>query len=86
MSRTRGSSRRRVLSGHSPQRALNGHRTGSSESEKYWQYSQECSRQAVEADTPEFRDQLLELARLWTQAALREESNSKTLRTQQAGA
>ena len=86
MSRTRGSSRRRVLNRHSPQRALNGHRTRSSEAEKYWQYSQECTRQAVEADTFELRDQLLDLARLWTEAALREEMNSKTLRTQQAGA
>jgi hypothetical protein len=86
MSRARGNSRRRVLNGHSPQRALNGHRAGSSEAEKYWQYSQECTRQAVEADTPELRDQLLDLARLWTVAALREELNSKTLRTQQVGA
>lgn len=36
----------------------------------YWQYSQECIRQAVEADTPELRDQMLELARTWNQAAL----------------
>jgi hypothetical protein len=86
MSRARGNGRRRVLNGHSPQRALNGHRTGSSEAEKYWQYSQECTRQAVEADTPELRDQLLDLARLWTEAAVREELNSKTLRTQQVGA
>jgi hypothetical protein len=86
MSRAPGNSRRRVLNGHSPWRAPNGHRTGSSEAENYWQYSQECIRQAVEADTSELRDQLLDLARLWIQAALCEESNSKTLRTQQVGA
>lgn len=86
MARALGNGRRRVLSRHNPQRALDGHGIGSSEAEKYWQYSQECTRQAVEADTPELRDQLLELARLWTEAALREEMNSKTLRTQQVGA
>ena len=75
--------RRRVpLTGHRPQEALNGHRKLSSEAEKYWQYSQECARQAVEANTPELRDQLLGLARLWTAAALRKELNSKTRRTQ----
>jgi hypothetical protein len=45
------------------------------EAEKYWQYSRECTKQAVEAETPELRDQLLGLARLWTEAALREQTN-----------
>ena len=47
------------------------------EAEKYWQYSRECSQQAVEAETPELRDQLLDLARMWTEAALYEELNTK---------
>ena len=44
-----------------------------SEAKKYWQYSQECTRQAVEAETAELRDHLLDLARIWTEAALLEE-------------
>jgi hypothetical protein len=77
------SNRRQVpLMGHRSQRAPNGHRNVSSEAETYWQYSQECARQAVEAETPELRDQLLGLARLWTAAALRKELNSKARRTQ----
>ncbi len=48
-----------------------------SEAEKYWQYSRECTQQAVEAETPELRDQLLDLARVWTEAALREDMNAK---------
>jgi hypothetical protein len=46
-----------------------------SEAEKYWQYSRECTKQALEAETPELRDQLLGLARVWTEAALREQMN-----------
>jgi hypothetical protein len=45
----------------------------SAEAEKYWTYSRECARQAVEAETPEQRDRLLELAHIWTEAAMREE-------------
>ena len=48
-----------------------------SEAKKYWQYSQECTRQAVEAETAELRDQLLDLARMWTEAALLVETNAK---------
>jgi hypothetical protein len=47
------------------------------EAEKYWRYSRECAKQAVEAETPELRDQLLDLARVWTEAALCEEMNAK---------
>jgi hypothetical protein len=47
-----------------------------SEAKKYWQYAQECSRQAVEVEAPEVRDQLLELARVWTEAAMCEELNA----------
>src|SRR5580704_12246596 len=59
----------RVGTGHS------GAREGAvpSEAQKYWQYSRECTKQALEADTPERRDQLLGLARVWTEAAIREE-------------
>ena len=46
-----------------------------SEAKKYWQYARECSRQAVEAETPELRGQLLDLARVWTEAAMCEELN-----------
>jgi hypothetical protein len=51
------------------------------EAQTYWQYSQECTRQALQADDPKLRDQLLELARVWTEAAVREEINAKSLRT-----
>jgi hypothetical protein len=52
-----------------------------SEAEKYWQYSRECTKQALEAETAKDRDQLLDLARVWTEAAVREEINAKSLRT-----
>jgi hypothetical protein len=47
------------------------------EAEKYWQYSRECTKQALKAETPGLRDQLLDLARMWTEAALCEELNGK---------
>jgi len=47
------------------------------EAEKYWQYSRECTKQAAQAETPELRDQLLDLARVWTEAALSEEMNPR---------
>jgi hypothetical protein len=46
----------------------------SSEAKQYWQYSRECNRQALQAKTPDLRDQLLDLAR---EAAVREEINAK---------
>jgi hypothetical protein len=52
----------------------------SSEAQKYWRYSQECTRQAVQADALELRDRLLDLARLWKEAAMCEEMNAKRLR------
>ena len=48
-----------------------------SEAEKYWEYSRECTRQALEAEVPELRNQLLDLARMWTKAALCAELNAK---------
>jgi hypothetical protein len=47
------------------------------ESEKYWEYSRECTEQALEAEVPELRNQLLDLARMWTQAARSVELNAK---------
>jgi len=52
----------------------------SSEAKKYWQYSRECTKRAIQAETPKVRDQLLELARVWTEAALSEQMNAKELR------
>jgi hypothetical protein len=36
---------------------------------KYRDYARECLRQAEQADTPERRDKLIELARIWAEAA-----------------
>ena len=47
------------------------------EAENYWEYSRECITQALEAKTPELRNQLLDLARMWTKAALCAELNAK---------
>jgi hypothetical protein len=47
------------------------------EAEKYWEYSRECTKQALEAEVPELRNQLLDLARMWTKAALCAELNAK---------
>lgn len=48
-----------------------------SEAEKYWQYSRECTKQALEAQEPELRDQLLDLARVWTEPATREAMHAR---------
>jgi hypothetical protein len=47
------------------------------EAKKYWEYSRECTKQAFEAEVPELRNQLLDLARMWTQAALSKGLNAK---------
>lgn len=52
-----------------------------SEAQTYWQYAKECTRQALQTDDPKLRDQLLELARMWNDAAVQEEINAKSLRT-----
>jgi hypothetical protein len=44
-----------------------------SEANKYHTYAQECFRLAEEANSTERRDKLLELASVWTDAAIREE-------------
>ena len=48
-----------------------------SEAKEYWQYSQECIKQALHEETQGLRDELLSLARMWTEAALCEELKAK---------
>jgi len=45
----------------------------SPEAKKYYGYAQECARLAGEANTIEKRNKLLDLARVWRDAALIEE-------------
>jgi hypothetical protein len=45
----------------------------SSEAKKYHEYARECVGLAGLADTMELREELLDLARLWMEAALDEE-------------
>jgi hypothetical protein len=44
-----------------------------SEAKKYYAYAHECLQQAEKADKPETREKLIELSRVWLEAALREE-------------
>lgn len=44
-----------------------------SEAKKYHAYARECLQQAQHAQKPETRDKLIELSRVWLEAALREE-------------
>jgi hypothetical protein len=44
------------------------------ETKKYLDYARECTRQAEQANDPERRDKLIELARVWMQAALSEQT------------
>ena len=44
-----------------------------SEAKKYHSYARECVRLAGQAETPERRDKLIDLARVWMDAALTEE-------------
>jgi hypothetical protein len=44
-----------------------------SEAKKYHAYARECLRLAEAADRSEDREKLVELARIWMEAALREE-------------
>jgi hypothetical protein len=43
------------------------------EARKYYGYARECARLAEQSNSVEKRDKLLELARVWFDAALREE-------------
>jgi hypothetical protein len=44
-----------------------------SQAKKYHGYARECVRLAGAAETPELRDRLIDLARIWMDAALTEE-------------
>ena len=43
------------------------------DAKKYHAYARECLKMAERADTAETRQSLIELSRLWMEAALREE-------------
>jgi hypothetical protein len=49
----------------------------SSEAKKYHAYARECLHQAEKADIPQRREKLIELSRVWLEAALREEGLRK---------
>ena len=52
-----------------------------SKTDQFWQYAKEAILSACYAKTDEDKQGLLELARIWTQAALQErESSSRTLK------
>jgi hypothetical protein len=44
-----------------------------SEAKKYHAYARECLKLAEEATRPDVRERLVELSRVWMEAALREE-------------
>jgi hypothetical protein len=44
-----------------------------SEAKKYLEYARECMRLAGHAETPDTREKLIGLARVWMDAAMREE-------------
>ena len=44
-----------------------------SEAQQYLAYARECLEMAERADTPEQREKLVELSRVWMQAALEQE-------------
>jgi hypothetical protein len=48
-----------------------------SDARKYEEYARECVRLAGHAGTAEARDQLLDLARVWMDAALNEDDAEK---------
>jgi hypothetical protein len=51
-----------------------------SEARKYHGYARECVRLAGQAETPEQRDRLIDLARIWMDAALTEEEAEEKAR------
>jgi hypothetical protein len=51
-----------------------------SEAPKYHAYARECLQQAEIARKPEIRKSLIELSRIWMEAALREETHYLTER------
>jgi hypothetical protein len=48
-----------------------------SEAAKYLAYAKQCVRLAEHAETPEARDKLVDLARVWMDAAMTEEEAAK---------
>jgi hypothetical protein len=48
-----------------------------SEAKKYHGYARECVRLAGAAETPELRDRLIDLARIWMDAAMTEEETEE---------
>ena len=48
-----------------------------SEANKYHGYARECVRLAGAAETPELRDRLIDLARIWMDAAMTEEETEE---------
>jgi hypothetical protein len=52
----------------------------SSEAKKYHGYARDCVRLAEAAETPERRDRLIDLARIWMDAALTEEDAEEKAR------
>jgi hypothetical protein len=51
-----------------------------SEAKRYHGYARECVRLAGAAETPELRDRLIDLARIWMDAAMTEEETEKSPR------
>jgi hypothetical protein len=51
-----------------------------SEAKKYHGYARECVRLAEQAETPEHRDKLIDLARVWMDAAMTEEEAEEKAR------
>ena len=56
------------------------------EATKYHSYARECLRQAEAADEAEKRQKLIELSRIWMEAALNEELHHKRSEQQPVGA
>jgi hypothetical protein len=54
------------------------------EAVKYRDYARECLRQAEQAESPERREKLIELARVWTEAAIVMEPAAQGLSRSQA--
>jgi len=53
------------------------------EAKKYQGYARECLRQAEAADTSDTREKLIELSRIWMEAALNEERLHMSARQEQ---
>ena len=56
------------------------------EAKKYQGYARECLRQAEAANTPDAREKLIELSRVWMEAALNEERHHRSEQHELVGA